>query len=76
MAESMEGMSNLARRIDVDGYSAPSHDRVWLPAEAPLAMPRQAIYAPAVDARPSTSPGDIALRRTILFSAAFALSFL
>ncbi|HEX5377235.1 MAG TPA: glucans biosynthesis glucosyltransferase MdoH [Phenylobacterium sp.] len=70
-------MSNLARRIEDDGYSTPrSQDRVWLPAAAPLAMPRQAIDAPASEARPSTNPANIGLRRTALFSAALVLSFL
>jgi membrane glycosyltransferase len=73
----MDGMSNLAMRVEEDGYSQPSaHDRVWLPASAPLAMPRQAIDAAAATTKPSTAPANIALRRTALFSAALTLSFL
>jgi membrane glycosyltransferase len=77
MAVSMDSLSNLAVQVEAEGYSAPStHDRVWLPASAPLAMPRQAIDAPSAEARPSTAPTNIALRRTILFTAALTLSFL
>lgn len=73
----MDGMSNLARRVDGLDYAEPRIEpRVWLPAEAPLAMPRQAIDAPAAEHRPSTQPANIALRRAIIFGGAFLLSFL
>lgn len=40
----MDHMSNLAVAIEEDGYSQPSvHERIWLPASAPLAMPRKSV---------------------------------
>lgn len=69
----MDGMSPLAARIDVFP-DLREEDRRWMPAPATLDMPRQTLGAEAVDHQPSTSPDNVALRRTIFFACAFLLS--
>ncbi|HPA39552.1 MAG TPA: hypothetical protein PLV04_12460, partial [Phenylobacterium sp.] len=66
-------MSPLAARIDVFP-DLREEDRRWMPAPATLDMPRQTLGAEAVDHQPSTSPDNVALRRTIFFTCAFLLS--
>ena len=74
---SLDGMSNLAVRIDPNGGSPPQFDlREWLPSPAPLAMPRQTIAARSVQSRPSTSPTRIGSRRALVLLCSLALASL
>ena len=79
----MEGLTNRAIRHEAEGFGSIEifgepqvQERVWLPAEAPLAMPRQPIDAEAPQTAPGTGPANIALRRGTILAAAALLSAL
>lgn len=71
-------MDSLARRLDEStswpDASLPADS--WLPPEAPLALPRQALHADRAPGAPETSPGDIARRRLLVFGGATLVTVL
>ncbi len=73
-------MSELASRLAAPAYrleAVPAPDP-WMPAEAPIAMPRQPLDIESSRAHlaPATSPRGIAGRRVIVFGATLVLTFL
>ncbi|WP_282008418.1 glucans biosynthesis glucosyltransferase MdoH [Brevundimonas aveniformis] len=72
-------MGDLSLRVNADVREVESFDsQPWLPAEAPLAMPRQSLdAAPKVPEGPlPTSPETVARRRWILLACTLVLSSL
>ena len=70
-------MGDLAHRLDADAHEVEGLE-LWLPAEAPLAMPRQCLEeAPAApEGDLPTSPRTVARRRWFLLAATLTLSAL
>jgi membrane glycosyltransferase len=79
-------MNDLATRFDRSAHwrEADIAPAYWLPPESPLAMPRQTLDAPGLDApaepveavKPATSPANIAARRLAVFGGAAVLTAL
>jgi len=73
-------MRSLAGRLEdsIDGLLAEAAPSLWLPPEAPLSMPRQALDAATAPPRslPATSPAGISSRRFAVFGGALLLTLL
>ena len=73
----MDALSNHSIGVMDEAFGqAEAESRTWMPGPAPLDMPRQSFETPLGDFRPSTSPGNIALRRTVIFASTLILAFL